>query len=83
MKGHQDHRIKYILLASMLVGLTGCNSVYQGTAPGAPIPKGIAACLEWDAVGRCKHWSSESETCINPKGMDAQPPLVPCNSFKR
>ena len=74
---------RMILAYAGLFLLAGCNSVYQGTAPGAPIPKGIAACVEWDAVGRCKRWSSESETCINPKGMDAQPPLVPCNSFKK
>ena len=74
---------RMILAYAGLLLLAGCNSVYQGTAPGAPIPKGIAACLEWDAVGRCKQWSSESETCINPKGMDAQPPLVPCNSFNK
>lgn len=72
---------KYILLVLVL---TGCGTTpnYVSTAPGSPLPYGLAFCNEWDAVGRCKNWSSNSDECINPKGINEPNPVIPCASIK-
>lgn len=75
-------KIKAGLVLFTLI-LTGCNSSYMATAPGAPLPSGLAVCQEWDEIGRCRQWTSESETCINPEGVNAKPPIVPCSSIRK
>jgi hypothetical protein len=78
--------MKKLALISILLTLTGCNPpIALTTAPGAHLPTGIALCTSHDSVGRCSSWTGEqpTDTCINPQGIDAKPPTLPCSSIKK
>ena len=79
------NRIKIVLMIFALAALSNCGGqpLYVETAPGTPLPSGIAVCKERDTIGRCKRWLPASETCINPKGVDVDPPTVPCASIRK
>lgn len=84
-----------ILIASALLMLTSCTGRDNGgpldqfdqTAPGYPLPimDGIQfmPCRATNEVGQCTKWIHESDRCVNPKGHDASPPIVPCASIKK
>lgn len=75
--------MKKFVLAALLLSGCGGNPLYLTTSPGAALPGGaIAYCEEQDSIGRCKKWSPESDKCINPKGINVEPPLVWCNYIK-
>lgn len=76
----------------MLSSCTGRDNggpldVFDQTAPGYPLFKAdgiyFMPCQKSDIVGRCTKWKSESDQCVNPKGHDAHPPIVPCASIKK
>lgn len=59
------------------------GSPYEITAPGHPLPKhNYNMCIAIDSVNRCTSYSENSDTCINPKGINANPPVVQCSSIK-
>ena len=75
-----------LLLAPLLVVLAGCgtDNLVSRTAPGARLPDGvISRCHDNDEAGRCKDWGSDSPDCVNPRGIDAKPMIVPCASIKK
>lgn len=76
---------KTIALTLGILTLGGCGgrSIYLETTPGSPLPSGVSVCRERDTIGRCSRWSPASETCINPKGVDVDPPTVPCASVRK
>lgn len=77
--------MKALILSSMIL-LAGCSGggvhTVLETTPGSALPSGIAVCNQRDAIGRCSEWSSRSDQCVNPKGMNETNPVVPCNSIK-
>ena len=87
--------MKKFFLVTMVLALQGCVApqttpgkhvgleVAQGTAPGYPLPTGIAVCNKIDMIGRCMKYSTESDYCVNPKGINEDPPILPCSSLKR
>ena len=88
--------MKNLTLVTLLMVLAGCGvdmhrsnevtlSFAQRTAPGATLPNStyFLRCNEKDEIGRCKDWNNKSDMCVNPKGIDAQPPVVPCASIEK
>ncbi len=88
--------MKNLILIGMVAALAGCAidphtpdrgmlDWYLKTAPGAATPSssGMNYCGATDEIGRCKDWSKKSDMCINPLGINAQPPIVPCASIKQ
>ncbi len=74
--------MKYLYIFLLLL-VTACNPIYTAVAPGSPLPKGfIAGCTGWDVIGRCTSWTSESDQCVNPKGINEPNPVVPCADIK-
>jgi hypothetical protein len=77
---------KIVLIALLLSGCDGAPPVYVGTSPGSALPdqRGLTVnwCDERDTIGRCKKWHVESDVCINPKGINVEPPAVWCNYIK-
>lgn len=76
---------KFVLIAGVLLSVSGCGGampIIYSVAPGHPIPDGLAVCTGNDGYGRCTNWSSNADTCVNPKGPSANPPLVPCPKDK-
>jgi hypothetical protein len=79
-------KFAYILLLPALTTLTGCGgvtptygySVYEQTSPGAALGAFPPLCEKLDSVGRCASWKTKSNTCVNPKGLGAEPPIMPC-----
>lgn len=70
--------MKGALFLTLLV-LAGCGPLpIYAVAPGHPLASGIAMCTGYDTVGRCTGWTSNADTCVNPKGPAANPPTVPC-----
>jgi hypothetical protein len=69
----------------MALILTGCGNASSAllTTPGSALPATFAVCKENDPLGRCKRWSPATDQCINPKGHDVDPPIVPCDSIKQ
>jgi hypothetical protein len=77
-------RHAFICAAVLLLSACGGTpSNYYRTVPGAAMPRGWTSCVEYDQIGRCKEWRDKSDQCINPAGIDAVPPLVPCTSIRR
>ncbi len=77
---------KIPVLIFSLFTLSGCGGapVYLMTAPGAPLPTGaLGFCKAHDTVGRCTNWTSNSETCVNPEGVNANPPTIPCADIRK
>lgn len=68
-------------ILATLLALTGCQTTYESTSPGAALPSGIAWCNGHDAIGRCTDWSAKTDQCINPKGINEPEPTVPCNKI--
>lgn len=57
--------------------------IFIGTSPGHPLPKSVLFCREHDTRGRCKAWHRDWEWCVNPKGHEAEPPIVHCSEIKK
>lgn len=70
----------------MVVTLSACSGggmyTVMETTPGSALPGAIAVCNQRDSIGRCSEWSSRSDTCVNPKGMNEPNPVVPCASIR-
>lgn len=76
--------IKRFLSLICVFLLIGCGSpITWDTAPGAPLPNGAAFCTGYDAASRCTGWTSESDQCIKPKGINEPQSVVPCVSIKK
>lgn len=78
---------KYTLLIVLILAGCGTDVSYDGiarTAPGYPLSKGthISPCREVDMSGRCIRYAEPSDLCVNPKGMDTNPPILPCPKDK-
>lgn len=73
------------IISSTLLLLAGCSGggmyTVMGTTPGSALPAGIAVCNERDTIGRCSEWSSRSDQCVNPKGINEANPVVACNTI--
>lgn len=75
----------------ILAALSACGGVdrtwdtVSRTAPGTPLPEGIAIapCNAMDAAGRCTKYKNPSSECVNPKGVHVDPPVVPCASIQK
>ena len=71
-------------MKNLLIGLAflpaacGGTPVYLTTSPGAALPGFIAACNKNDSLGRCSDWSSKTEYCVHPKGVNEPEPIIPC-----
>jgi len=78
--------MRAIIFSSLLL-LTACSGggvhTVLETTPGSALPAGIAVCNQRDAIGRCSEWSSRSDQCVNPKGMNEPKPVVPCTTLKQ
>lgn len=82
--------MRAIVAMALLILVAGCGvdktfDTIIRTAPGTPLPQGIsfAPCLAMDAAGRCTQYKNPSDQCVNPKGYEATPPIVPCSSIKK
>jgi len=84
---------KIALLALLSLTLSACSDFagtdasYDGisrTAPGHPLCKGthFSPCKQTDLSGRCVRYIEPSEMCVNPKGMNATPAILPCPKDK-
>ncbi|MDE1151046.1 MAG: hypothetical protein PW788_00795 [Micavibrio sp.] len=84
-------KLVYIVALSFAIAgcsrMSGTDATYDGiskTAPGYPLSKGthFSPCQKIDVTGRCIQYVEPSEFCVNPKGMDAKPPIVACPKDK-
>ena len=86
------NKVVLIALLGLAGSLTGCGSrqidrgsFYENTSAGAPLPSShFTYCsMEYDEAGRCPLWHAHTDQCVNPKGHEASPPIVPCASIKK
>jgi hypothetical protein len=75
-----------LITCGLTLSLYGCAGMppAQETAPGTALPSAyaISVCNERDLAGRCKDWSSKSDICVNPKGINEPEPVVACSNIK-
>lgn len=85
--------MKKLALSSILLTLAGCGdgtqipmNVFLATVPGAAMPvpafTGKGCIRQNKETGLCQEWAYKTDRCVNPKGHDANPPIVPCASIK-